>query len=40
VTDHDAVDYHHVATHSSLVIDSRGVMRRHGIEGPARIIKA
>ncbi|HEX8321710.1 nucleotide sugar dehydrogenase [Longimicrobium sp.] len=36
VTDHTAVDYARVAEHARLVVDTRGVMRRH--PGAARVV--
>ena len=39
VTDHDGVDYEFVASHARLVVDTRNVFGRAGIEGPA-IVKA
>jgi UDP-N-acetyl-D-glucosamine dehydrogenase len=38
-TDHAAVDYAFVAEHASLILDTRNVMARRGITGPARIVK-
>ncbi len=31
VTDHDGIDYHMLVEHSKLVLDTRNVCRRHGI---------
>ena len=39
VTDHDAVDYHLVAAHARLVIDTRNAFARKGIRGD-HIVKA
>ncbi len=38
-TDHAAVDYAFVAEHAPLILDTRNVMARRGITGPARIVK-
>ena len=38
-TDHASVDYELVAEHASLILDTRNIMARRGISGPARIVK-
>ncbi len=39
VTDHDGVDYRHIAAHSRTVVDTRNVCARNGVKG-SHIVKA